>query len=182
MSGFDESSFGSGGSEREKADTRPTGKFLQLQRGAPTPGSASASAVPSRLNKPKLHLNISLAQQQNEKSHSADDIHEAGDKLSAIVPTLRLLNKWRQSAKDFTLSPNPSSSSRPKLTSSVSLAPSSGMSSLQPPVISASLLGPANPISTPKLPNALIEMCVVVGMDHDTGLKLARKSMSASQV
>lgn len=181
MSGFDESSIGSGGSEREKApDTRPTGKFLQLPRGAPTPGSASASAVPSRLNKPKLHLNISLAQQQNEKSHSADDIHEAGDKLSAIVPTLRLLNKWRQSAKDFTLSPNPSS--RPKLMSSVSLAPSSGMSSLQPPVISASLLGPANPISTPKLPNALIEMCVVVGMDHDTGLKLPRKSMSSSQV
>ncbi|XP_041471701.1 DENN domain-containing protein 3-like isoform X2 [Lytechinus variegatus] len=187
MSGYDDCSshYGSGGSEREKEkapESRGTARLLQQRGGAPPPSSASASAVPSRL-KPKLHLNISLAQQHNEKSHSADDIHnnEAGDKLGAIVPTLRLLNKWRQSAKDFTSSSPTSSGTRPKLTSSVSLAPNSGMSSLQPPVIPASLLSPANPVATPKLPNALIEMCVVVGMDDDTGLKVAKKSMAASQ-
>ncbi|XP_071502501.1 DENN domain-containing protein 3-like [Diadema antillarum] len=188
MSGYDESSSvngGGGGSERERTDRAAGGK--QQQHGRRPPATNSSS------HRPKLHLNISLAQQSHEKCHSADDVSDhreaAGDRFGSIVPTLRLLNKWRQSAKEFATNTSSSTSvsstggggsARPKLLNSMSLNVP-GMSS--GPMSSGLLPGMGNaPVATPKLPNALIEMCVVVGMDEDTGLKVAKKSMaSASQ-
>ena len=170
MSSFDESpTLGSGGSEREKSP-----RTAKQQRGTPTTARV----------KPRPHLNINLnlvQQQQNEKSHSADDAREVEDKLSAI-PTRRFVNKWRQSARELGANRSGTGGQRLKLAGTMSVSPGvHGYGTATLPL--NAMAQHAQPVPTAKLPNALIEMCVVVGMDSDTGLKVAKKSMScASQV